>query len=92
MVKANKRRVAVMKPRYLRGLTDADKVMHTIRYHMQYQDLEYLAEEIGVSLSCLYLIANGTTKWPRPKTFFGLINTMQLEMILVKRGQNDYDT
>lgn len=76
------RTVVPIKPNYTKKLKNADAVMAVIRFEMHNHYPEDLAEEIGVSIACIYCIRNGKTKWPRPKTFFGLIDALGLEMRL----------
>lgn len=62
----------------------SDDAMNVIRLEMYKHDLAGLADIIGVTESCLYSIRSGRTIWPRPKTFFGLVNALGLRMYLVK--------
>jgi len=43
---------------------------------------EKIAEGVGISKSTVGNIANGTTKWPRPNTLFGLLGFYNVKMRL----------
>jgi hypothetical protein len=64
------------------GITNAEDAMTLIRDRLYGQDLELLSVRVGVSVSCLYAIRGGRTKWPRHATFFSLIDVLGLELIL----------
>lgn len=74
------------KPVYGRSLTNADEVMQIIRDELHEHDLHTLAEKMDVSYGCLVAIRSGRTKWPRPKTFFGLVEQLDLRLMLVKNN------
>lgn len=69
---------------YVHRIKNAESAMNTLRTEMYGHDIEHMAAVVDVSVACLYSIRSGRTKWPRPKTFFGLINYLNLEMHLVK--------
>jgi transcriptional regulator with XRE-family HTH domain len=46
-----------------------------------------IAKRCSVSGSTIGNLAAGKTKWPRPTTLFPLLNALDLEMRIVKRGQ-----
>jgi predicted transcriptional regulator len=73
------------KPNYTKRLRNADDAMQTLRMEIYAWDHKELAKAIGVSPSCIMAIRSGRTKWPRPKTFFGLLDALELDMLLVKR-------
>ena len=73
-------------PLYTSRLRDADSCMNVIRMSMYDHDIETIADAIGVTTSCLYSVRRGSTVWPRPKTFFGLINYLNLELTLTRRN------
>lgn len=62
--------------------TVSEDAMNIVRLKMYDWHIEDLAEEVGVSKSCLYSIRSGRTKWPRPLAFFGLLRALGLEMII----------
>jgi len=72
------------KPSYTRRFKSADAVMSTVRWEMYAYDIKAMSEDIGVTASCLYAIRRGSTAWPRPKAFFGLIECLGLELTLRK--------
>jgi len=74
----------ISKPGYARQCSNADDAMMTLRTEMYAWEIPHMAEDIGVSASCLYAIRSGKTKWPRQKAFFGLIEYLELKMLLVK--------
>jgi len=45
-----------------------------------------LAEKVGVSPSTIGSLANGKTRWPRPTTLFPLLNALDMELRLVRKG------
>jgi len=75
----------IAKPSYANKCANADDAMSVIRTEMYAWEIETMAEDVGVSQACLYAIRRGATKWPRQKTFFSLINYLDLTMMLVKR-------
>jgi transcriptional regulator with XRE-family HTH domain len=46
-----------------------------------------LAEKTGVATSTIGNLASGKTRWPRPTTLFPLLDVLDLEMRLVKKGK-----
>ena len=70
---------------YQKRLPDADAAMSVLRKEMQKHHAANLADRVGVSDSCIYAIQSGRTKWPRPATFFNLIEELQLDLYLVPR-------
>lgn len=47
-----------------------------------------LAAKTGVSGTTIGNLASGKTRWPRPTTLFPLLDTLGLEMRLVKKGKD----
>lgn len=47
----------------------------------------FIATRSGVSLSCVYAIMRGQTKWPRPNTLFSICDVVGLEMTLRKKRE-----
>lgn len=80
--------VTMIRPKYSQNLTNADAVMSVIRIKMYDHDINNLAEYIGCTVGCLYAVRRGATVWPRPKTFFGLIECLDLELLVRRRGTN----
>lgn len=77
--------VIKMPSRY-RGIKNAEDAMTVIRNAIyEHGDAELLANRIGVSVSCIFAIRAGRTKWPRSHTFFGLLAVLDLEMIIRRR-------
>lgn len=72
------------RPKYAKRLKDEGECLMTMRLEMYKRDTYALAEAVGVSVACIYAIQSGRTKWPRPKTFFGLLNELGLEIHLIK--------
>lgn len=70
---------------YQKRLPDADAAMSVLRKAMHGMHYKDLAEAVGVSNSCIMAIRSGRTKWPRPATFFNLIEELQLDLYLVPR-------
>lgn len=70
---------------YSAKIANADQAMNKLRIEMYHYDIEKMAEHIGVSTACLYAVRGGRTKWPRPKTFFGLVEYLEFDMHLIKR-------
>lgn len=67
------------------GIHDAEDAMAVIRDAMYGKDIDIIARRVGVSVSCIRRIRSGTTKWPRPATFFTLLVILDLEMIIRPR-------
>lgn len=47
-------------------------------------DVALLAQEVGKSVSCLYLIRSGRARWPRWDTLFALLPHLGLTLKVVK--------
>lgn len=60
-----------------------EHVMNDVRTRMYEFTVSDLADEIGVSKSCIYAIRRGTTSWPRGATFFGLLKALDLAFVLI---------
>ena len=73
------------KASYAYKLRNADEAMNVLRVAMHTWDYKDLAKHVGVSNSCIMSVRSGRTKWPRPHTFFGLLEALELEMHLVQR-------
>lgn len=73
------------KPVYTHRLKNVEKAMNVLRYEMYEWHAQDLADAVGVSRSCIEAIRSGRTTWPRHKTFFGLLEALDLDMYLVKR-------
>lgn len=73
-------------PSYGKNLRSAEEAMQVLRMEIYKWDHKKLAEAVGVSSSCIMAIRSGRTQWPRPKTFFGLLEALDLDMLLVKRS------
>lgn len=61
---------------------DAMNILRLEMYNIHPADL---AAQVGVSVSCINAIRSGRTKWPRPNTFFLLLERFQLELLIRKR-------
>lgn len=68
----------------------SDDVMNEIRLRLYEWSPKDAAEACGVSLGCIYAIRRGTTKWPRPHTFFAILELVDVEMRLYDRRQKRY--
>jgi hypothetical protein len=69
-----------------RKIAVADDAMQMLRMAMYEWDATALAHQVGVSKSCIMAIRSGRTKWPRPATFFGLLDALDMEMVLRHKG------
>lgn len=67
-----------------------DEVMFDIRMRLHDWDAKDAAEEMDVSVACVYGIRNGRTKWPRPKTFFALLELLDLQLRLYDTKNQKY--
>lgn len=67
------------KPSYTR-IKNGEAAMTELRKRMYGEDLHTMANYVGVSVSCLYAIRAGRTKWPRETTIFCLMEALDLEM------------
>ena len=66
------------------NIKDRAALMDVLRRDLYNQDLETLSIRIGVSISCLYAIRSGRTKWPRHTTLLTLIHVLGYELWLVR--------
>lgn len=62
-------------------------LMHEVRSEMYKYEPWWLAGVTGVSLSTVYAIRSGRTKWPRWNTLLPLLRAMRME-ITVRRIRN----
>ena len=65
-------------------------VMFDIRMRMHDWHPSDLAEEMGVSVGCVYAIRSGRTKWPRGHTFFALLKALDIELRLYAVKEQRY--
>ena len=63
----------------------SEQVMYDLRMKMHEWYPKDLAEEMNVSVACVYAIRSGRTKWPRGKTFFALVDALGLQFVLVEK-------
>lgn len=70
---------------YAARFTNAEEVMVVLRDQLYSYDLKLLAVRVGVSVRCLQAIRSGRTRWPRPTTFFSLIDVLGFELILRRK-------
>lgn len=70
-----------------RSFTAAEAMIEEVRTSIFGDQRQYrvLAEKTGVSASTIANLASGKTRWPRPTTLFPLLDTLGLDMQLVKR-------
>jgi predicted transcriptional regulator len=67
-------------------LDNSEEVMQKLRDMLYETELSFdqIAKDVGVSVSTLYAIRSGRTKWPRPNTMFGILEYLKAKMALVK--------
>lgn len=70
----------------VRRITVAEDAMQILRERMYDYHIDDLVRATGCSKACLYAIRANRTAWPRPHTFFRLLDVLGLEMILRVRG------
>jgi hypothetical protein len=78
------RRAPERKYHYTSRIKSAEDTMNKLRIEMYGCDMHHMAQSIDVSYSCLMSIRSGRTIWPRPKTFWGIIDYLGLEVHLVR--------
>jgi ribosome-binding protein aMBF1 (putative translation factor) len=76
---------AKQKASYTAKLTNAEDAMTVLRNEMHGWHYKDLAKQVGVSDSCIMSIRSGRTKWPRPATFFALLDALEITMHLVTK-------
>lgn len=76
--------VTPLRRSYRTQLKGAEAAMSTIRWEMHNHYPRDLADEVGCSVSCIYAIRSGRTKWPRHHTFFRLCDYLGLKLYLEK--------
>ena len=71
-----------------RAYTSAEKLIEEVRKGIfgDTDGYKKLAARVGVSQSTVSNLANGKTRWPRPTTLFPLLNALNMEMRLVRKG------
>lgn len=74
-----------------RSFTTAEDLIEEVRKELFGSGHAYkaLAIKTGVAPSTIANIASGQTKWPRPTTLFPLLDTLGLEMRVVKKGSGE---
>lgn len=67
-----------------------DDAMYLLRRKLDLttDELKDVADTIGKSLSCLYAIRSGRTKWPRGSTLFDLLNYFDMEMYIPEKSDD----
>lgn len=76
----------IVAPAYTARLRNAESVMNTLRDRMHGMHYRDLAEKVGVSASTIMAVRSGRTKWPRPNTFFSLLDVLHLDLMIVDRA------
>jgi len=71
-----------------RSYTTAERLIEEVRNQIfkvgrPYKDV---AAECKVSITTVHNLASGKTRWPRPTTLFPMLQTLGLEMRIVKKG------
>ncbi len=76
----------MLKPRVY---TRSEQVMDMLRSKIYASEHDYrvIARRCGVSESTIYTIRRGVTRWPRPATFFALIEFFDLQLVLAEREE-----
>lgn len=76
----------MLKPRVY---TRSEQVMDMLRGKIYASEHDYrvIARRCGVSESTIYAIRRGATRWPRPATFFALIEFFDLQLVLAEREE-----
>jgi len=71
-----------------RSYTSAEKLIEEVRNQIFRDGRSYkdVAALVKVSPTTIRNLASGKTIWPRPTTLFPTLNTLGLEMRLVKKG------
>lgn len=73
-------------------VADRDAMMNLLRDELYQQDIQMLANRIGVHRTTLGSIRSGRTKWPRYTTLLALIHVFDYELWLIREEQsNVYD-
>lgn len=67
-----------------------EEVMNAVRIKLYEWRPKDLADQIGVSVSCIYSVRAGRTKWPRGKNLFALLDACGIEMHLYDRRRKRY--
>lgn len=63
---------------------NATSMIYDLRMEMYHYDASDIAESCGISLSCVYNIRSGKTKWPRGRTIFKIADYLGIEIHMVK--------
>jgi transcriptional regulator with XRE-family HTH domain len=74
--------------RYKQSFTTAEKLIEEVRKEIFEDQSTYknIAQRTGVSPSTIGNLASGKTRWPRPTTLFPLLDSLNLEMKILKKG------
>jgi hypothetical protein len=80
-------KVVVLK--HKRSFTTAERLIEEVRKEIFGSGYKYsvIARQTGVSTTTIGNLARGKTQWPRPTTLFPLLDSMGLEMRMVKKGE-----
>ena len=75
--------------RHKRSFTTAEKLIEEVRHEIFGSQEAYkkIAERCGISPTTVGSLASGKTRWPRPTTLFPLLETLGLEMKVVKKDK-----
>lgn len=86
----NKDTVVKFHNRHTNKLVSGEEALNILRLRMYEWAPKDLAEQCGVTVSCIYAIRGGRTKWPRDRTLFALVEALDFELRLVDvRLNND---
>jgi transcriptional regulator with XRE-family HTH domain len=71
-----------------RSFTTAEMLIEEVRNNIFKDGRSYkeIALKTGVAQSTINNLATGKTRWPRPTTLFPALDTLNLEMRLVRRA------
>jgi transcriptional regulator with XRE-family HTH domain len=71
-----------------RSFTSAEALIEEVRNQLfgTGENYKVIAERTNVSRSTINNLAIGKTRWPRPTTLCPLLDTLGLEMRMVKKG------
>lgn len=65
-------------------IDNAESVMSALRLEIYNYSAKEVAALCDVSVSCIYAIRRGTTRWPRDTTLFRLARAMGFTFYMVK--------
>lgn len=87
MTRQSSKVVVLPTPARKRSFTKAEQLIEEVRNEIFRSGEKYrvIATRTGVATSTISNLANGKTRWPRPTTLFPMLESLRLELQIVRK-------